>query len=142
VACDSSGVLYYHTGGGTQRYAVISFSSYTFPNPAGSGYSSNSNYVLSAAWGTTVIVISTTTNTQRPSALTSTSARLNGELTSTGGENPTVHIYWGDNDGGTTPGSWDNDINLGTKAAGTFYTDVQIVYDVNTAKSSKLIITQ
>lgn len=57
-------------------------------------------------------------------SVTNTSARLNGEVTETGNENPTVHIYWGDNSGGSNPASWDNDENLGTKGAGTFYLDV------------------
>jgi hypothetical protein len=35
-----------------------------------------------------------------------------------------VHIYWGDNDGGTTPANWDHDENLGTKPIGTFYQDI------------------
>jgi hypothetical protein len=39
---------------------------------------------------------------------TGTTARLNGNITDTGGENPTVTMYWGDNDGGQTPGNWDN----------------------------------
>ena len=64
------------------------------------------------------------TNYTGASNIAQTSARLNGEVTSTGGENPTVHIYWGDNDGGTTAGSWDYDINLGVKAAGTFYSNI------------------
>ena len=66
----------------------------------------------------------TVTNSGGASDITSTTARLNGEVTSTGGENPTVHIYWGTTDGGTTTGNWDNDVNLGTKGTGTFYTDV------------------
>ncbi len=66
----------------------------------------------------------TVTNATGESNVTSTSARLNGEVTDTGGENPTVIIYWGDNDGQTTPVNWDNEVNLGTKAAGTFYTDI------------------
>jgi hypothetical protein len=45
-------------------------------------------------------------------------------VTSNGGENPTVHIYWGTTDGGNTPGSWAHDANLGTKPIGTFYTDI------------------
>jgi len=51
-------------------------------------------------------------------------ARLNGEVTDNGGENPTVHIYWGTSDGESTPGNWDHDENLGVKAVGTFYKDI------------------
>jgi len=58
------------------------------------------------------------------SAITSTTARLNGEVTDNGGENPTVHIYWGTSDGETTPGNWDHDENLGVKAVDTFYKDI------------------
>ena len=50
------------------------------------------------------------------------SARLNGQVTNTGGENPTVYIYWGDDDGGT--GSWDHEINLGPKGEGSFSDDI------------------
>ena len=56
--------------------------------------------------------------------IASTSARLNGEITATGGEDPNVTIYYGTTDGGTTPDSWDENVNLGTKGAGTFYTDI------------------
>jgi hypothetical protein len=64
------------------------------------------------------------TNSIGATAITTSSARLNGEITSTGGENPTVHIYWGDNDGGTNPASWDTDENLGIKPKGTFYKEI------------------
>ena len=33
-------------------------------------------------------------------------------------------IYWGDNDGVTTPGNWDNYEDLGALGEGTFYTDI------------------
>jgi|GEM_PF-2102289 len=72
------------------------------------------------------------TNSVGPTNVTATTARLNGEITDIGFENPTVHIYWGDEDGGTTPGSWDTDENLGTKSAGTFYQDVS---SLTTAKT-------
>jgi len=74
----------------------------------------------------------TVTNSVGPTNVTATTARLNGEVTYIGSENPTVHIYWGDEDGGTTAGNWDTDENLGTKSAGTFYQDVS---SLTTAKT-------
>ncbi|HML74352.1 MAG TPA: choice-of-anchor D domain-containing protein [Anaerohalosphaeraceae bacterium] len=56
--------------------------------------------------------------------VTSSSARLNGELTDTGGENPSIFVYWGKTDGGTTPGNWEHAVNLGVLGQGTFYTDI------------------
>ncbi len=58
------------------------------------------------------------------SCITAESARLYGELVSTGGENPAVHIFWGRNDGGTAPEIWEQDINLGLRASGIFYADI------------------
>lgn len=56
--------------------------------------------------------------------VTSNAATLNGQVTSTGGTNPNVSIYWGDNDGGTVAGNWDHQINLGTQGLGAFSADV------------------
>jgi hypothetical protein len=42
------------------------------------------------------------------SLVTSSSARLNGNVTVAGGNNPTVTIYWGTSDGGNVAGSWAN----------------------------------
>lgn len=50
--------------------------------------------------------------------------RLSGEITSTGGENPEVHIYWGTSDGGENPSSWQHDEDLGVKGLGDFYKDI------------------
>jgi hypothetical protein len=55
----------------------------------------------------------TVTNSIGASDISSNSARLNGAITSTGGENPEVYVYWGDNDGGTEPGNWDYVYNVG-----------------------------
>ena len=67
--------------------------------------------------------IPTVTNDGGASSITSNSARLNGEITNTGGENPTVRIYFGPNDGGTNPGSWANYVE-GIVGLGLFWTDV------------------
>jgi hypothetical protein len=64
------------------------------------------------------------TNSIGANPISSNSARLNGEITSTGGENPTVHIYWGTNDGGTNAANWQHDENLGALGTGTFYRDI------------------
>ena len=55
---------------------------------------------------------------------------LTGVLNSTGGQNPTVKIRWGDEDRGTavTPSTaWDNEVTISTnQAAGTFSTTITI----------------
>ena len=56
--------------------------------------------------------------------ITSNSARLGGQVTSTGGEDPNVYLYWGDSDAGTNPKKWGHVINLGRRAGGTVRTDL------------------
>ncbi|MBT7650728.1 MAG: hypothetical protein HN553_07115, partial [Opitutae bacterium] len=57
-------------------------------------------------------------------------AVLTGKLQSTGGQNPTVKIRWGDEDRGSavTPSTdWDNEVTVSTnQAAGTFSTTITI----------------
>ncbi|MGC6466692.1 MAG: lamin tail domain-containing protein [Akkermansiaceae bacterium] len=49
------------------------------------------------------------------------SATIGGQITDTGNSSPSVTIYWGDNDAGTTAGSWDNSVTLGEQT-GSFST--------------------
>jgi hypothetical protein len=51
---------------------------------------------------------SPTVTTSAVTSVESTTATGNGNVNSTGGDNPTVTVYWGDNDGGIIPGNWDN----------------------------------
>ena len=52
-----------------------------------------------------------------PATVTSpTTSDLNGEIISTGGDNPTLNIFFGD----TNDGNWDQLLNLGMLGAGTF----------------------
>ena len=72
-----------------------------------------------------------TTTIQPPTVITldpvlvgSTIANLQGSVTDTGFDDPTVSVYWGDNDGGTSSNNWDQQINLGVRASGTFVTSL------------------
>ncbi len=124
-----AGACYSFTDPIPMRYKTITYSSYAFPDPAGSGStSSDIFYMAYAGWGTETPpappTMPTITNASSASNIASTSARLNGEITSTGNENPTVTVYYGTTDGGTIPGNWTNHVDLGSKGLGTFYTDI------------------
>jgi len=60
------------------------------------------------------------------SNITTHTATLNGQVVYNGTDDPTVEIYWGASDGGTstTPGIWDYVVNLGTQGVGTFHADI------------------
>ena len=53
--------------------------------------------------------------------ITSTTAILNGNLTTDGGETTTVDIYIGTTDGGTTPSNWNRVKNLYETTVGDFF---------------------
>ncbi|MFC1789423.1 hypothetical protein ACFLYY_00425 [Patescibacteria group bacterium] len=89
-------------------------------NSAGGSWANNAtSFVTSVAISTPTV-----TNGIGASNITENTATLNGEVTDTGGENPVILIYWGNNDGGTNPGDWDDSVNLGTKGLGIFSTDI------------------
>ena len=52
--------------------------------------------------------------------VTAATATLHGELIETGGEDPRITVFWGDDDHGTNPQAWDYSADLGSQAGGTF----------------------
>ena len=77
-------------------------------------YDSTMNVCIKAFSAPTVITPPTVTNSNGATLVTTNSATLNGQITSTGGANPTVKIYWGPKDGSTTTSSWAHNVLLGT----------------------------
>lgn len=74
---------------------------------AASGEYGTAEYRPKLIFGYTLPISAPTIHTDDATPIEAATARLNGEITATGGEDPTVTVYWGDNDGETTPGNWD-----------------------------------
>jgi hypothetical protein len=55
--------------------------------------------------------------------ITHFTATLHGEVTDTGGETPSVTLYYGDDDAGKVAGAWDHSVSMGIQAS-TFSTDI------------------
>lgn len=70
-----------------------------------------------------ILVAPVVTNGIGATSITDTTARLNGAVTSTGNENPTVDVFLGLTDGGTNPVAWDATYALGIKPLGAFFYD-------------------
>ncbi len=70
------------------------------------------------------IDLPTVTNGIGATIVKANSARLNGEITGTGGQNPSVTIYWGTSDGGTNIGHWTQQLSLGNLGKQTFSRDI------------------
>ncbi|MFT5109347.1 MAG: hypothetical protein ACI9UA_004994, partial [Pseudoalteromonas tetraodonis] len=87
--------------------------SYTYTNQDSDG--SRARFMGVILEGSAVATTPPTVTNSGASDIAPASATLGGEVTNTGGANPSVTIYWGNNDAGTTAGSWDNAINLGAQ---------------------------
>ena len=117
---DSSANNYYQVtiddSGNLRGYAWSEKEGYISMDDAGDLYKVNTAFLP--------VRVPIITNSIGVSSITSSTARLNGDLTDAGNSTTTVYIYWGDNDGGTATSSWDYEINLGEKEEGVFYSDI------------------
>lgn len=121
----TDGVSVYEGTGNTTTHVMLGIHETWF-------YAFYSHDIVSGYWSatpcltgnTTLFGLPAVTNSVGATMVTDVSARLNGEVTGTGGEDPTTRIYWGDHDGGTDSGSWDNVINHGVHGLGVFNSDI------------------
>ena len=67
-----------------------------------------------------IATLAPTIDTLAATSVGATSAHFEGNVTSTGGANPEVKIYYGTSDGGNTAGSWVMYLNIGNQPAGVF----------------------
>ena len=64
------------------------------------------------------LILPPAVNNLSVTGVTSTAATLRAAVTDTGFANPTLRIYWGDNDAGTNAACWDNFVDLGSRRHG------------------------
>ncbi len=74
------------------------------------------------------------------SNIAATTATLNGQVLSTGGQYPAVNIYYGTTDGGTNPAAWATNVSLGLQtgsfAAAAFNLTTNTTYYFTTSASN------
>ncbi|NDH00332.1 MAG: DUF2341 domain-containing protein, partial [Opitutae bacterium] len=67
-----------------------------------------------------IATLSPSIDTLAATSVGASSAYFEGNVTSTGGQNPEVIIYYGTSDGGSTASSWSSTLNIGNKQEGVF----------------------
>ena len=104
------------SGGWTHSWTGVAAGSYSLTAKA---FDDDGASTTSAAVGITVNQPATPAIANAAaSAVTASSATLNGNLTSTGTASTTVYVYWGTVDRGQTTSGWVGSQNLGTHSPG------------------------
>jgi hypothetical protein len=112
------------SGGSGIRYKS---GEYIDVNDTSTTWSLASGYVTSCQ-AIAASVVSPSITISAATTVTGSTATLPGNVTATGGEDPHVTVYWGDDDAGTTAGSWDSNSDPTSPAqhqgVAGFYKDV------------------
>jgi uncharacterized repeat protein (TIGR02543 family) len=80
------------------------------------------DFTVYAQWE--LIITPTITNSTGATGIGFSTADAQCNLTDDGYGATTLYVYWGDNDGGMTAGSWDNSVNLGVRSEGVSVTNL------------------
>jgi len=125
---EKAGWISFSDGSGNGYYQVIineagSFSGYAWSEKLGwINFDEEVLYEATTTWRPAVLEI---TNYIDATEVSSSAARLNVNLAGDGYATTTVYIYWGTTDGGIATSTWENEVNLGEKEVGLYYTDIE-----------------
>ncbi|MFZ2226466.1 MAG: InlB B-repeat-containing protein [Candidatus Moraniibacteriota bacterium] len=99
-------------------YALIEWN--TLSDGSGTAFTGSTavtgDLTVYAQWG--LMIVPTITNSTGATEIGFTDAIVHCDLTDDGNASTTVYLYWGNNDGGTTTGNWDNSVDLGVRPEG------------------------
>ncbi|MDD5495064.1 MAG: fibronectin type III domain-containing protein, partial [Dehalococcoidia bacterium] len=111
--------MYYYDLTGLSPNTTYYFKYYAV-NSAGSYMAAVSSFTTPGSTAT----VPTITNGSGATNIISTSATLNGNLTSDGNATTSVTVYWGTTDGGITASNWAHYVPLGAIPVGPFSTNI------------------
>lgn len=114
AAWTGSAVLGTQTGAASANLTGLTHNT-TYYYRAKAVNSAGTSWTAASGSFTTPAILLPTIENRTPQEITGTTATLRGQVIGTGNETPAVTLFYGTADGGTVPGSWPNNINLGLK---------------------------